>query len=76
MIAVMDPDDNSLHFVASLLSSCCKYRGLTERQASAAEKMYQRVLKAFEAGALEIQGGHVSVDGPTNVTQLRPRGAA
>ncbi|MEC5289423.1 MULTISPECIES: hypothetical protein [unclassified Aurantimonas] len=76
MIAVMDRDDKSLHFVASVLSSCCKYGGLTERQADAVEKTYERILKAFEAGALEIQGGHISVDGPTNVTHLRPRGAA
>lgn len=35
MVAVMDRDDKSLHFVASVLSSCCKYGGLTERYSAA-----------------------------------------
>lgn len=77
MIAVMDNDDSSLHFIASVLSHCCKYGGITERQADAVEGVYSRLLNAFETGALNIQGGCVGIsEGPANVVTLRPRGAA
>lgn len=77
MVAVMDDDDKSLHFVAGVLSNCCKYGGVTERQAAAVEKTYDRILTAFHSGALAIQGGRVDTgDAPSNVTHLRRSPAA
>lgn len=77
LVAVIDRDDKSLHFVANVLSQFAKYGGITEKQAAAVEKTYVRVLKAFENGALAIQGGSIDRDeGPSNVTHLRSRGAA
>lgn len=77
LVSVMDRDDKGLHFVASVLASAARYGGITEKQAIAVENAYDRVLKLFNNGALAIQGGRIDKDdGPSNVTHLRPRGAA
>jgi len=75
MISVMDRDDKSLMFVASLLSGFIKWGGLTDKQAAGAAKVYERVLGQFERGVLAIQGGGPTTkdDGRTNVTHLSSR---
>jgi hypothetical protein len=71
MVAVMDRDDRSLMFVASLLTQCIEWNGLTEKQAAAGSRVYERVLSLFDRGLLAIQGGRVEDDGaPSNVTHL------
>jgi hypothetical protein len=74
MIAVMDRDDTSLHFVSSVLSNFLKYNGITEKQAAGVEKIYSRVLAEFKRGVLHIQtGGAPAGGGPTNVTHIGSR---
>ena len=77
MIAVMDRDDTSLHFVSSVLSGFLKYNGITAKQAAGVEKIYTRVLDQFERGILHIQTGEVPSDNaPANVTHINTaRGA-
>jgi len=60
MVSVMDRDDKSLHFVASVLSHFLKTGGLSEKQAEALEKRYAIVLDQFEKGVLNIQTGKAS----------------
>lgn len=76
MISVMDREDRSLMFVASILASRVEWRGLTEKQAASASRVYDRIRDLFDRGLLEIQGGggRTHVDGaPTNVTHLNTK---
>ncbi len=74
MIAVMDRDDTSLHFVSSVLSGFLKHNGITEKQAAGVEKIYVRILAEFERGVLYIQTGEVPHDNaPSNVTHIGAR---
>lgn len=59
MVSVMDRDDKTLSFVASVLSNFLKFGGLSEKQAAALEKRYAIVLDQFEKGVLNIQTGKV-----------------
>lgn len=54
-VAVMDIDDRSLCFAASLLSYSAKYGGLTAKQDACAREIVDRIYAAFRAGALNQQ---------------------
>lgn len=73
LITVMNKNDKGLMFVASVLSHCIKYGGLTERQAEGVEKIFVNRLDQFNRGVLEFQCGGMSSDdsAPSNVTRLR-----
>lgn len=74
MVSVMDRDDKSLHFVASVLSHFLKTGGLSEKQAEALGKRYAIVLDQFENGSLNIQTGKVPTgNGPTSITHIGVR---
>lgn len=55
MVAVMDADDSSLHFIASCLSHCVKNGGLSEKQERAVTKCLDRIMSAYNAEILECQ---------------------
>lgn len=75
MISVMDANDTSLMFVASVLAQSIKWGGMTERQEAGIVRIYERVLDAFDRGVLAIQGGGIAEDenAPHNVTHLTAR---
>lgn len=54
-IFVMNREDPQRHFAASCLAWVLKSGGLTEKQATACEKMLRRVTALYEAGALDCQ---------------------
>lgn len=70
LIAVMNPNDPSLAFVASLLSHAASRGSLTDRQFSAVERILQRVHSAYVDGALYCQK-NVARNG--DIVPFRPR---
>lgn len=80
MLRVMDRADTSLMFVASVLAFFLKQGGISEKQNEALMKTYWRVLGAYQANRLEIQGAVVAHDdgSPKNIVKFKakkPRGA-
>lgn len=55
LICVMNPDDGSLHYIASVLAYALKNDCLTDRQSKAANKILRRVRLDFAAGVLDCQ---------------------
>ncbi|GGC70768.1 hypothetical protein [Chelatococcus reniformis] len=53
-LAVMDPGDRDIEFLASLLSYCLKHGGLTEKQAHHATRTITRVRDRWRAGELQF----------------------
>lgn len=72
MICVMNHDDASMHFIASVLAHCLKNGHLTDRQDKAATKILKRVCWVFDAGVLDCQLN----ESPTSVfrNDLDPKG--
>lgn len=72
MIAVMDIDDKSLMFTASVLAQAIKWNGLTPKQAEGISRVYGRVMDQFDRGILAIQGGGLAEEEgtPRNVTHI------
>lgn len=64
LVCVMNPGDPQLHFAASLLSQALKTGVLSEKQASAGNRLITRIADAYEAGdlvCLKTGGASVSV---------------
>jgi hypothetical protein len=56
----MNRDDTSLAFICGCLSYCLQHEGtLTQRQARAAQKVFERVLARWWGGQLDCQVGDV-----------------
>jgi hypothetical protein len=55
VVFVMNNNDPQMHFASSCLTWVFKTGGLTERQSAACSKLYQRISKSYEAGALDAQ---------------------
>jgi hypothetical protein len=76
LVCVMNPDDRSLHFIASVLSSALKNGGLTERQAAAAKKIEHRIMRDYDAGVLDCQINGESCDSGYDLANLEAKGEA
>lgn len=71
MIGVMDRDDKSLAFIASVFSYAMKNGAVSEKQADAAGRVYDKVVAQFDAGHLAVQGWvSDEADENANVTSL------
>lgn len=76
LVCVMNHDDASLPFVASILSYALG-NGLTDRQARAAQKILQRVQGDFQAGVLDCQIFSSPPNSDTHdLANMNPRGEA
>lgn len=81
LIRVMNKKDKSVVFIASVLTFFLQKGGLSEKQYASLQRVYLRVVEAYERNALEIQGSVVAVDdgSPTNIVSFsagRGKGAA
>jgi len=72
LIRVMNKKDKSVVFVASVMTFFLQKGGVSEKQYASLQRVYGRVLDAFERGALEIQGTVVADDdgSPTNIVSF------
>jgi hypothetical protein len=52
LVIVMDEEDSSRHFVAGVFAHCLKAGGITDKQAAAVEKIWERVRLAWYADEL------------------------
>lgn len=56
LICVIDPDDTSLAFIASVFGQALKNAGnLSKRQSDACQKILNRVARAHDEGRLDCQ---------------------
>jgi hypothetical protein len=63
-VFVMNKGDPQRHFAASCLAWVLKSGGLTERQGAACGKMIDRVIRLYEAEALDCQA-EIDADPPS-----------
>lgn len=66
VVCVMDPDDTRLGFAAGCLSQAAKHSGLTEKQAKACQKIYERMLSDYRQQILVCQNNE-----PEDVSAVR-----
>lgn len=69
LIRVMNKRDKSVVFVASVMAFFLQKGGVSEKQYASLQRVFGRVLDAYERGALEVQGTIVADDdgSPTNI---------
>lgn|SRR5690554_2979926 len=77
MVCVMNPDDRSLHFIASVLSSAIKNEGkLSPKQAEVVEKIFKRVERDFDSEVLDCQLNDPDEDSEYDLAHLEAAGEA
>lgn len=72
MLRVMNKKDKSVVFVASVMTFFLQKGGVSEKQYASLQRVFNRVLDAYERSALEVQGSIVAVDdgSPTNIVSF------
>lgn len=72
MIRVMDKNDKSVVFVASVMTFFLKNGGISEKQFTSLQKVYDRVLEQYNRGGLVVQGCLIAEDDgtPTNIVKF------
>ena len=75
LIRVMNKGDKSVKFVASVLAFYLDRGGLSQKQYDHLRHVFDRVIDAFERGALEVQGSVIARDdgAPTNIVSFSTR---
>ncbi|MDX3926769.1 MAG: hypothetical protein QHC90_13320 [Shinella sp.] len=82
LIRVMNKRDKSVMFVSSVMAFFLQHGGVSEKQYDHLNRVFDRVLDAYERGALETQGAVTAVDDgtPANIVSFsakrKPKGAA
>jgi hypothetical protein len=72
LIRVMNKNDKSVKFVASVMAFYLDRGGVSQKQYDHLQHVFQRVQEAFQRGALEVQGSIVAADDgtPTNIVRF------
>lgn len=77
LIRVMNKSDKSVVFVASVMTFFLQKGGISEKQFTSLQKVYDRVLDQYNRGGLVVQGCLIAEeDGtPTNIVKFGAKNA-